>query len=242
MTLKLKFVNQSATCTIKPKSGGEYYWTWQVRTGQLLDVLVTRGFCQGAAFDDGYRFAQGETRVINDPDFIVNLPELENGENRTVRIDFYCFESDDNNDTKRIKKLFSSPTLEHFINLYQGQEITEEKVKKDLSDWLDQSVSGLFGRVSGSLNFLTAPGNLINLFDTVSSFFTNYDDLIGYKYLELDYKKTDAGAFRYRWLAPTVTSVYEEEQPPVVHEFVFTRADHEEEVKTQTSVQIFFPL
>lgn len=241
MTLRLKFVNQSATCTLEPDSGGQYYWTWQIRTGQLLNVLVTRGFCQAAELRKGYILKQGETRTIDDPNFIIELPEIENGEERNIRIDFHCFESDNGDETARIKKLFSSPTLEYFITLYEEREVIEDQAKKDLLDWLNTSASSVFKSLPSPLSFLSAPGNLINLFDTLSNFFTNYDDLIGSKYLELVYTKTE-GKFRYRWLAPTVTSVYEEEQPETPYEFVFTRADGKEEVKTKTSVQILFPL
>lgn len=127
MALRLRFVNQSATCTLKPESGGEYYWTWQIRSGQLLDVLIARGFCQGAALDDGYTFDEGQTRTgIDDPSFTINLPDVENDKERNIRLDFHCFESDHEEDTIRIKKLFASPTLEHFIKLYEAGEVTKD--------------------------------------------------------------------------------------------------------------------
>jgi hypothetical protein len=246
----LHFNNRMASCqkTGDPGNDGEYYWTWQVLSGNNDELAIAQGFSIRPKLDDGIVIRQGETfQDLNDPKFTIELPDVTIGETRKVRLDLFCWEHDVARDTVAIKRIFTNNALQKLVDLYEYQQVGRQDALKAFGEWLKEDSTDFLTTTEFSkaipmvaIASTTLPV-LTSIIQLLSS--TKSDDLVGVKQVELFYTKVADRTYLYRWLGDNgIEEVYRDEHPPIWNEFRFERADGRELMVTKCFFQIIFDL
>ncbi|NET30817.1 MAG: hypothetical protein F6K19_02280 [Cyanothece sp. SIO1E1] len=231
-----------------PGRDGEYYWTWQVRTGITDNVLVARGFTTGIAAKEGYRIEEAQIRThLFDPKFIIELPKLENpGDSNRISLQFFCFEHDDDDDTVKIKTIFSNKASQFLIDFANHNQIDRNKAKEELKGFLEGSnesgLATILGAVVTSIpdSMLKVPDIFFGLFDSaLKALLENRDDMVGSRRMDLFYTLDSDGNLTYRWsFEGGVEAILSAEEPLFTRELIFMNAEGSEEVHSGIQLQV----
>src|SRR5690349_9636296 len=117
-------------------AGGEaeYYWTYQAYYDLDANTMqLSQGFSLGCPLDDGYAFRPGDTRELNDPKFLMKLPELQENQSNVITLDLFLWESD--HSTEDTKKVFSNVAAQKLQQVYSDAKQVKQKAQDDFLKW-----------------------------------------------------------------------------------------------------------
>jgi hypothetical protein len=207
MTMRLWFNVPTIKCVDHDDSGphAEYYFTYQAYF-DLDDQQrsLTQGFSQGCPLDDGYALRKKEERVVNDPKFLFNLPELEVGKSNVVTLDVYLWESD--HSTIETKKVFTNAAALKLWEIYNAAAQQKQKTKDEFFKWLQDQGIGLVADAATVLGASAAVGAaMVTVGKALIPFVSwaidlaknNSDDFVGMSRIQLVYKRLEQG-YKYR--------------------------------------------
>ncbi len=245
--------NRKAKCVRVADRGfrdeAEFYWTWQVYSINGGMNRLHQGFSTSPKIDDGTYFEKGQIVKLNDPNFLIELPELEDGEERAITVDMYCWESDPASSTIAIKKTFTNAAANNLWKIYNEQEKKKRKAIREFEDWIDSSsksfLTDLVSTASAASGTMIVPylelaKECIPLIKTVVAMLraNSKDDLIGNRKLRLLYAK-NGNSYMYRWLLDEgLGSTYDTQKEPYYLPLRFREDTGENIVDTQWLFQV----
>jgi hypothetical protein len=197
-----------AKCIRFTDAGGEaeYYFTYQAYYDLDANTMqLSQGFSLGCPVDDGYAFSPGVIRALNDPKFLMKLPELQENQSNVITLDLFLWESD--HSTEDTKKMFSNVAAQKLQQVYSDAQQVKKKAQDDFLSWFNEQGMGMLGQVASSLGgaaagaaFVGVTKQLVPLLEWgIQLVKSNSDDYIGMIRTELLYKKVN-GAYQYRWV------------------------------------------
>jgi hypothetical protein len=197
-----------AKCIRFSDAGGEaeYYFTYQAYYDLDANTLqLSQGFSLGCPLDDGYAFRPGDRKDLNDPKFLIRLPELQEKQSNVITLDLFVWESD--HSTEDTKKIFSNAAAQKLQQVYRDAQRVKQKAQEDFLSWFKEQGLGMLGEVASSLGsaaagvaFVGVTKQLIPLLEWgIQLVKSNSDDYVGMIRTELIYKRVN-GAYQYRWV------------------------------------------
>ncbi len=205
----LHFNMRRFKCLKKSDAGkrGEYYFTWRCYVDKNEnDMDLVQGFSLGCPVDDGYSMAVGDARVLNDPKFSVELPDVAEGENKRVTLDLFAWESDYS--TEKVKKLFSNEAAAKLVEINSSAQQRKDQTREDFLEWVFDDDNGFIGDLVdtgvGTASTLTPYVTMSKaLFKLAGWAFRvirdNSDDFLGFTRAEIHYTRIK-GEIVYRWI------------------------------------------
>ncbi len=225
---------------------GEYYFTWRCYVDKNeQDIDLVQGFSLGCPVDDGYDMAVGEQRVLNDPKFTVDLPDVNEGEQKRITLDLFAWESDFS--TEEVKKLFSNEASAKLVQIHANAQSKKKQTREDFLKWLRDEDHGFIGDLvdTGILSAATmTPYVTISkaLFKLAGWVFRavrdNSDDFLGFTRAEIQYTRHN-GQIVYRWIFNNgVETWLKGEKPKILQNWRILEADQGNELDAQFLIQI----
>jgi hypothetical protein len=244
----LHFNLLSATCLKNYDNffGGnsEFYWTWTAyHEDTSNNVNLARGFSVGCPLDEGYEMNTGEKkyRKLSDPRFTIKLPELNVGEEKLLKIQIDCWESDGS--TVEVKKAFTNEAVETLFKIYEQQKENKNKAMEGFEKWINDDsndfLTNLTKIVSVNMDYVVIAKSLLPLFKSVKkSVESNSDDLVGSFSVDLLIKKTTAG-IEYFWLFEDGVTKGAKEDDKIFYAYTFREYNDDNVVNVNMLFNIF---
>lgn len=243
------FFNVPAIKCIRFSDAGgeaEYYATYQAYFD--LDgnsIQLSQGFSLGCPIDDGYSFRHGQTRELNDPKFLIKMPELQEGQTNVLTLDLFLWESD--HSTEDTKKIFSNVSAERLQQVFSDAKQVKKKAEDDFRKWLDGQGLGMLGQIASSLgtaatgaSFVAIAKQVIPLIEwSIELAKSNSDDYIGMIRTEILYRK-NGGKYEYRRILNGGAELkwLDAETTPVVSATRVTQANNDNQIDVNTVMQV----
>ncbi|MAT39295.1 MAG: hypothetical protein CL946_06800 [Ectothiorhodospiraceae bacterium] len=184
----------------------EFYWTWSVFLQKNDDDIdLAQGFSVGCPVNDGYAFNNThddkKERILNDPRFTVQLPEVPEGKTAVVRLDIHCWEADNN--AEAVKKAFTNAAAQKFLQIYEEQQQRQKAALDKFAEWLDDEDDSIIQTLinAGTLSSSTfaVAKDIIGLIGAGVNLLQNSGhDYIGIWRAEL-FIENLGDRYRYRW-------------------------------------------
>jgi hypothetical protein len=235
-------------CISFSDSGGEaeYYATYQAYFDLDAHTLqLSQGFSLGCPIDDGYSFRRGQTRELNDPKFLMKLPDLEDGKANIITVDLFLWESD--HSTEDTKKIFSNVSAERLQQVYSDAKQVKKKAKDDFKKWLEDQGLGMLSSIASALGGAATGASFVGISKQVIPLLewgielakSNSDDYVGMIRTELLYRKA-AGKYEYRWIlnGGAERKWIDAERAPLESATRVTQASNDNQIDVNTLMQV----
>jgi hypothetical protein len=225
---------------------GEFYFTWRAYLPSDGAIELAQGFSLGCPIDDGYSMAAGDGRVLNDPRFTVELPNVGPGETKHFVLDMFCWEAD--HSSEETKRLFTNDAAKKLMQLHKGAEARSRKTRESFLSWLqdgDNDVAtsllsqGLLSPAIKTAYESVTSGALKLLDFALDAIKSNSDDYLGTSRSELLYTRDSAGQLRYRWIFDNGIETWFKEEGPKIHQtWRILEANRDNELDCKFLIQI----
>lgn len=188
------------------ESTAEYYWTWQVVSGNNGEISIAQGFSMLPRVDKGTPFKEGEVfDDINDPKFMIQLPDVREGEIKTATIEFFGWEHDSDENTMEIKKIFSNSMTKKLIAVMEKHRNQTQEVLKELQAWVKgEDLSAIVSAIGSSMTFPLIPiiSSAVNLIPDLAFLIQGADDYLCRKTVDIIYTKDkNTRQYMYQFVA-----------------------------------------
>lgn len=243
---KLYFNLNKARCIrLKDFPGirAEYYWTYQVYSTFDAKSVLSQGFSSGCEIDDGYKFSVGQIRELNDPKFVIDIPNLPEGEENSITFDLHMFESDFS--SPEIKKFFTNDSAQKLMAIYEAEGNRQKDAANKLYDWLgeDDSIVYEFIRsvAQGNpvLKFIETTTKAIPLIKNVVSLIKEFDsdDYCNMSRIVIDYRNNNS-SYEYRIINNVgIPTEWSKTYEPHEKDLMFTSDNNKNSVAAQVILQ-----
>ena len=202
----------------------DFYFTYSVSVEKnQSETMLVRGFSRGCEIGHGYEMRSGQQRDFNDPQFIVELPELKKGEEKHVVIDLYCWESAGT--SRLIKGYYSNAAVAKLLEIYDKNQENIKKAQDEFLKWFKSAAASaamLAAPVAGAaLPWITLSSKALPLVADGIIAIKKMSDAVPDDYVGLNtihfFYRLENKTIRFRWIVNDGIETWSSTETDIIH-------------------------